>query len=223
MSKALVTDNETLLKFIKFLDTYNGRDKIARFLQYSGRFLAWYLPTVNNQETAKKAAILENHCSLARKLFRLFRFVHFFHNAQKTLLEEPDLVIKGTTVVQSVCLGLWLVYDHIIWAAKLNLTKVETTTYARRANIFWLIAMIMGVVKSAYLFKEVSESKNSPQVIRISQFSYALEGVRNVLDMPIPLYGLSTQFASRVPTGVVGLLGAITSLIGCYQQWNKIR
>jgi peroxin-11B len=84
MSKALVSDSELLAKFIKFTELTNGRDKIARLLQYGSRFFAWYLQS-SNLETSKKLATMEAHCSLARKLFRLFRTIEFFQKAQKGL------------------------------------------------------------------------------------------------------------------------------------------
>jgi hypothetical protein len=86
MSKAL-GDSDQLLKLIKYLDTYNGRDKIVRFLQYGGKFLSWYLPLLDRAEDGKKAAIMESHCSMARKVFRLFRSITFFQNLFKTIME----------------------------------------------------------------------------------------------------------------------------------------
>eukprot|EP01119_Soliformovum_irregulare_P005889 TRINITY_DN17631_c0_g1_i1.p1 TRINITY_DN17631_c0_g1~~TRINITY_DN17631_c0_g1_i1.p1 ORF type:complete len:229 (-),score=67.17 TRINITY_DN17631_c0_g1_i1:250-936(-) len=225
--KALISyQNETLLKVIKFLETHNGRDKLVRLMQYGSRFLAWFL-LQSQPENAKKLSVLENHSSLARKVFRLFKSLSYIQNAFKTLNEQKDAVLVFTTVIQGIALAAWLLYDHLIWAGKLGLTKVDLKGPARRANIFWLIAMVMGIIKSAHLIQRSEKllkfNKNADvKALKKEQSEATLEMTRNILDLPIPLYGLSTTFQSQVPTGFVGLCGTITSLIGLKQVWNKL-
>jgi hypothetical protein len=43
------------------------------------------------------------------------------------------------------------------------------------------------------------------------------------MDVPLPLTALNARAAQILPTGIVGLLGTITSAIGIYQVWSKMK
>lgn len=49
-------------------------------------------------------------------------------------------------MIQQFSLGLWLLYDHAILSAKIGWTK-SNENHNKKANIFWLIAMLMGIKK----------------------------------------------------------------------------
>jgi len=220
---------DTVNKSIKYLETHNGRDKIVRTIQYGSRFLSWYLSQHNAADSAKKLKVLEDSSSMSRKVFRLAKSLQHFQSAGKTFLAESDGVIKITTVVQQLALALWLLYDHVIWAGKLGLVKTDKMpTYARRANIFWLVAMLMGIVKSLYQLQQsqgklLRASGTARAEIKNKQFDDLLELVKNTLDVPIPLTALNQRVATLIPTGIVGLFGTLTSLIGVYQAWIKVK
>jgi hypothetical protein len=59
------------------------------------------------------------------------------------MVQQSDSVVKLTTVVQQLALGLWLLYDHVILAASLGFVQPNDTV-KRRANICWLVAMVAG-------------------------------------------------------------------------------
>ncbi len=219
---------ETVNKTIKFLDTHNGRDKIVRTIQYASRFLTWYLAQHNSADASKRFKTLEDSASMSRKVFRLAKFIAHFQSASKTFLEESDGVVKLTTVIQQLALALWLLYDHVIWAGKLGLVKTDRLpSYTRRANIFWLIAMVMGIAKCSYQLQQsqavaLRTTGTNKAELRKRQFEILLELIRNIFDVPIPLTALN-QRAALIPSGIVGLSGTFTSLIGAYQVWTKIK
>jgi len=132
-------------------------------------------------------------------------------------------------VVQNLCLAGWLFFDHIIWGAKIGLFKADVPSHAKKANIFWLIAMVCGIVKSCYLIQQAQQLVNTTQKpetvesLRKAQADYGLELARNVFDLTIPTTGLSKRVAAVIPSGMVGLCGTITSLIGIYQVWSKTK
>jgi len=227
MSKAVTTQIDSYSKLLKYLETHNGRDKIVRLFQYGGRFLAWYMINNGKADQAKKFQTLEESSSLARKVFRLLKSLSYLQAMMKCYIEEPDPIVKLTTVVQNFSLAGWLFFDHIIWGAKIGLFKADVPSHAKKANIFWLIAMVCGIVKSCYQMKLAQDSLNSkPESkdnIRKAQFEYGLELVRNLFDLTIPTTGLSKQAAAVIPSGVVGLCGSVTSVIGIYQVWSKTK
>jgi len=227
MSTSLVADNYN--RFLRLLETTNGRDKTVRLLQYGSRFLSWWLLNQSKPELAKRFSNLESHSSLSRKVFRLLKSLSYVQAAWKTMGQEEDSVVQSTGVVQNICLALWLYYDHIIWAAKIGLVQKDVAPQTRKANIFWLIAMIMGIVKSAYqlnITQQLSLSTQKPEALDAlnkRKQEYVLELLRNLLDVPIPLTALNQQAAAAIPTGIVGLCGTITSIIGMQQVWSKTK
>jgi hypothetical protein len=84
-------------------------------------------------------------------------------------------------------------------------------------------------LKSAYLLqatqalvpKAIKEGTLEP--LRKKQSELTLELLRNLIDVPIPLTGLSAPVARVIPTGIVGLCGMISSLIGIYQAYGKTK
>jgi hypothetical protein len=182
-------------------------------------------------DSSKKFATLENASSMSRKLFRFAKSLAHFQSAAKTYSEESDVVVKATSVVQQLALALWLLYDHVIWAGKLNVIKTDRLPiYSRRANIFWLVAMLMGILKSIYLLQQTQKISASSATkadslasLKKRQQEIFLELVRNIFDVPIPLTALSQKAGALIPSGIVGLFGTFTSFIGIYQAWTKIK
>jgi len=226
---SVVLSQDAITRLVKFLETHNGRDKVVRTIQYFSRFFAWYLLVNNKPEGHKIIAGLEAHSSMSRKIFRLLKSVAFVQSASKVAVEETDAVVKVTTVVQHLALAVWLIYDHIIWATKLGLMQSDVAKHNKKANISWLISMIAGALKSAYLLQQTQQKINAEQKpdaldsLRKRQFEYFIELMRNVFDLPIPIHALNKTVQQHVPTGLIGLSGTFTSLIGIYQIWVKTK
>jgi len=229
MAQALA-NQDFINKLVKYLDTHNGRDKICRFLQYGSKFLGWWVMLHNNTDLAKKFSSLETSSSMARKVFRLAKSIAFFQTALKSWYTENDVVVKLTTVVQNVSLGLWLVYDHIVWATKLGLIKSNIEEHSRKSNIFWFISMVTAILRNLYLLQQTQQlfasgthKQDTLESLRKRQSEYLLDLIRNFLDLPIPITALSKKASQIVPGGVVGLCGTVTSLIGVHQVWTKTK
>ena len=147
-----------------------------------------------------------------------------------TLLGEEDKVELITSVLQQLGLAIWLIYDNLMWAAKVGLIKnADTNTWLKRSNQAWLMAMLSAVVKNAYLLfqsEQLIKSTSTRETvvkIRNKQFNDSLELIRNFVDIPLPLTQLSPSVAEHMNSGFVGACGTITSLIGIYQEWKKIK
>jgi len=86
----------------------------------------------------------------------------------------------------------------------------------------------MGIIKNSYLLQQTHESaKNTTKTealhsLKQRQVAYLLDLLRNVFDLLIPITALSKQAAAKIPSGVVGFSGTVSSLIGFYQVWSKI-
>jgi len=216
----------TSLKVVRFLDNLNGRDKVARTIQYGAKLLAWWLMTGHKSEAAKRFLALETSSGMARKLFRLAKSLGLVQSAAKSYAEETDGVVRATTVVQQLSLAMWLLYDHLVWAGKVGVVNTDTAAHARKSNSFWLLAMLMGIVKSVYLLHQtqrlVAETSkaNTLEALRKRQTEFVLELLRNSFDLPIPISALFPRL--QISSGFVGASGLFTSVIGLYQVWSKI-
>jgi hypothetical protein len=71
--------------------------------------------------------------------------------------------------------------------------------------------------------KSNSKDTTTLEGLRKRQFEYLLEFIRNAVDVPIPVTALNSRVAQAIPTGVVGLCGVVSSLIGIYQVWMKTK
>ncbi|PRP83577.1 hypothetical protein PROFUN_09126 [Planoprotostelium fungivorum] len=228
-SSQIVAAQDNLNRVVRFMDTTAGRDKIVRLLQYSSRFFGWWLVNNNRLDLAKKFSSIEAHASMARKVFRLFKSIAHLQTAAKTWMQETDTVVSLTTVIQNLSLAIWLYYDHVIWAHKLGLIQRDLAPLSRKSNTFWLIAMLCGIAKATYLIHITQQLAHTTtkadmvESLRKRQSEFSLELVRNLLDLPIPVTSLSPRLAAVFPTGLVGLCGTLSSLIGIHQVWSKIK
>lgn len=64
-----VVQLDSFSRLLKLLETWGGRDRITRFIQYVSRFLAFYLKE-SNADYAKRFETMQGHSALARKVFR---------------------------------------------------------------------------------------------------------------------------------------------------------
>jgi hypothetical protein len=89
--------------------------------------------------------------------------------------------------------------------------------------------MIAGIAKATYLIHITQQLAHTTtkadmvESLRKRQSEFSLELVRNLLDLPIPVTSLSPRLAAVFPTGLVGLCGTLSSLIGIHQVWSKIK
>jgi len=212
---------------VQFLDNLNGRDKVCRTIQYGSKFLAWWLIANNNSELSKRFLTLENSAAMSRKIFRLAKSISLIQSASKTFNDEKNLVVNATTVLQQLCLAMWLFYDHAVWAGKLGLVQTDIAGHTRKSNSFWLVSMIMGVAKNAYLLHQThmlaaeTTKANTLELLRKRQVESLLELLRNFFDIIIPLSTLAPRL--QIPTGLVGASGLFTSIIGMWQVWCKLK
>jgi len=213
-------------KTIKFLNTHNGRDKLCRTMQFGSKFASLQLENYGETDYSKRLMAVSNSTSTGRKLFRLFKSLNFIQAAVNAYLEELDPVVKVTSVVQNFCLAVWLYYDHFIWAGKAGLLKGDLTVIGRRSNAFWLVAMLVAIVKQIYLLQQAQKlaKRDNKQVSRAgTQLEIIIELLRNVFDVPLPLTALSEGAAQTISPSTVSLLATLSSIIGFYQVWTKIK
>ena len=168
-------------------------------------------------------------------VFRLGKSVDNFRGALQTIhLNNPLLRLLIT--LTKLNRGLYLLFDHLIWAGRMRLATIDLRYWNRLANRFWLLAIILALLRDLYelvvaiqmerkRLKQYSSSSGTPPsgkqvVVNVMRNNPGLvvDIVKNGSDFCIPASRLDLIY---LPSGVVGLLGVISSVAGLLGDWNE--
>ncbi|XP_073136720.1 peroxisomal membrane protein 11C-like [Henckelia pumila] len=224
MSSLDVTRAELALAVL-YLNKAETRDKICRSIQYGSRFLA-------NGEPGT-AQNVEKSVSLARKVFRLFKFINDLH-----VLISPSapgtpipLILLGKS--KNALLSTFLFLDQFVWLGRSGIYKnKERTELIGRISLFcWLGSSICSTLVeigeigrlSISMKKLEKELKNTNKYKNEQYKSKAQESnerslafVKAALDIVVAV-GLLQLAPKKVTPRVSGAVGFASSLISCYQ------
>lgn len=167
-------------------------------------------------------------------MFRLGKSIDSFLAALQTIhLTNPAQRLLVT--LTKISRGLYLLIDHIIWASRMNLVSIDNRFWARLANRFWLLALFLSLLRDLYELvvafrlekKRLNQyspslTQNSPRAL-IGNVLHAnpalvIDSVKNMADLWIPVSRLDLVY---LPSGIVGLLGVVSSLAGLMSAHNQ--
>ncbi|CAD0046912.1 unnamed protein product [Aureobasidium pullulans] len=205
----------------KYVATTMGRDKALRLVQYLSRFLAWYtLRTNSPQTTVVQWSKLKANLGLVRKAMRIGKFVEHFRAAataydSKTL----DPVIRFCTTGRQLGYGAYMLTDTLTY---LDASGVQ-------AYKAWMTGLCFSVLNGVYtIYKSRNEeaaqtdkavaAEKTVEVKKLQRSAAQTQLISDLCDLFIPVSALGYI---NVDDGVVGLAGAVSSLIGLMAQWNK--
>lgn len=217
---------------VLYLSKAETRDKICRAIQYGSKFLS-------NGEPGT-AQNVDKSTSLARKVFRLFKYVNELH----ALLTPPPkttplpLILLGKS--KNALVGTFLLLDQIVWAGRTGIYKnKERADLIGRISLFcFLGANICSTlietselgrlsISIKKLEKELKKIKNTSTVdqakleeqhrLKLKQSNDRLLGLAKASVDIVVAIGLLQLAPKKVTPRVTGGLGFITSLISLYQ------
>lgn len=131
--------------------------------------------------------------------------------------------------------GLYLLFDHVVWAAKLKLITTDTAKWSRIASRFWAISVLLGLLRDIYDLlaaikmeqsRTTAQDRNTRSRRSLSSAlsrtvvnhpAVVLDLVKNSTDIFIPLGNLKVV---NMSSGAVGLMGVVSSLCGLIALWN---
>ncbi|CAH9123820.1 unnamed protein product [Cuscuta epithymum] len=219
-----VTRTELALA-VMYLNKAEARDKICRAIQYGSKFLS-------NGEPGT-AQNVDKSTSLARKVFRLFKFINDLHalispSAPGTPL---SLVLLGKS--KNALLSTFLFLDQIVWLGRTGIYKnKERAELLGRISLFcWMGSSVCTTLVetgelgrlSASMKKLEAKLKNTnkyqneeyqSKLKKSNDRSVAL--VKAGLDIVVAV-GLLQLAPKKVTPRVTGAFGFVSSLISCYQ------
>ncbi|KAJ9171323.1 hypothetical protein P3X46_014710 [Hevea brasiliensis] len=210
---------------VLYLNQAEARDKICRAIQYGSKFLS------NGQPGT--AQNVDKSTSLARKVFRLLKFVNDLHGLISPVPQETPLPLVFLGKSKNALLSTFLFLDQIVWLGRSGIYKdKEHAELIGQISLYcWMGSSVCSTLVeigelgrlSASMKKLVKELKNSDKyqneqyrakLQKSNERSLAL--VKAALDIVVAV-GLLQLAPKKVTPRVTGAFGFITSLISCYQ------
>ncbi|KAK1134759.1 hypothetical protein K0M31_007533 [Melipona bicolor] len=224
MSTALISE---------YLETHQGRDKFLRTLSYAAKFAT--LGTFSN-ETERKLKIFSSQISECRMILRLLDDIPTIHYAMTYGWgkEESDWLIRCAELMQILVDTIFGPVEHIFWAGKHNLIKINIEAWDNASTWFWIISLQLSLLKSLRKLKKFNSYKTYlnetncnkrvvSKIITKQKRNELLTCIRLVLDMCYAVSYLppGTFWGGKLKTWHVGALGTLSSLIGLYQALSQ--
>ncbi|XP_074263266.1 peroxisomal membrane protein 11C [Silene latifolia] len=210
---------------VLYLNKAEARDKLCRAIQYGSKF-------VSNGEPGT-AQNVDKSTSLARKVFRLFKFVNDLHALiSPTPAGTPlPLVLLGKS--KNALLSTFLFLDQIVWLGRSGIyqNKEKTDVIGKISLYCWMSSSVCSTLVelgelgrlAASMKKLEKELKGSDEhqneqykgkVEKYNERSLAL--VKAAMDIVVAA-GLLQLAPKKINARVTGAFGFTTSLISCYQ------
>ncbi|KAF8380326.1 hypothetical protein HHK36_027810 [Tetracentron sinense] len=210
---------------VLYLNKAEARDKICRAIQYGSKFLS-------NGEPGT-AQNVDKSTSLARKVFRLFKFVNDLHALISPTPQGSPLPLVLLGKSKNALLSTFFILDQIVWLERSGIYKnKERADLIGRISLFcWMGSSVCNTLVelgelgrlSASMKKLEKDLKNSDKY-QNEQYSSKLKKsnerslalIKSVMDIVVAV-GLLQLAPKKVTPRVTGGFGFVSSLISCYQ------
>jgi peroxin-11B len=171
-------------------------------------------------------------------VLRFGKSVEVFYASFRTI-HLNDAWLAFTLTVNKICQSIFLLTDHIVWLSRSGLVKdVDAAKWTQRSNKYWVISLVMGIVRDIYEINRVISSfssyKNLSECIASSALSIrsakdvtvcfsslldfvitykhlSVDTLKNCCDLFIPLTSMGYV---KLSPRIIGLLGVVSSLAG---------
>ncbi|KAE8721302.1 Peroxisomal membrane protein 11E [Hibiscus syriacus] len=224
MSTLDVTRAELAL-IVLYLNKAEARDKICRAIQYGSKFLS------NGQPGT--AQNVDKSTSLARKVFRLFKFVNDLHGLISPVPQGTALPLVLLGKSKNALLSTFLFLDQVVWLHRSGIYKnKEHAELLGRISLFcWMGSSIcttlvelgelgrlsVSMKKLEKNLKNSDKYKNEEYCAKLQKSNErTLALVKAGMDIVVAV-GLLQLAPKKVTPRVTGAFGFVTSLISCYQ------
>ncbi|KAI5633552.1 peroxisomal biogenesis factor 11 (PEX11) domain-containing protein [Phthorimaea operculella] len=231
---------------IKVNNQSNGRDKLARLVQYTSRLIWHQLESRHaNKYSVDRIKNLELTLSSFRKILRLGRCVDVGYTALNTMqIEDP--ILRFCLTASKLSNALFLYADHIVWLTKSGFLKTDSEKWNKTANKFWLLSIVANLARDLYelchiiklhnpTFLKPSELLNGPaktiNYAETAKYVFMLmnchkdvfiDTLKNSCDLFIPLTALGFTKFSPSTVGMLGAVSSLAALVTIVQPISKL-
>ncbi|XP_075216009.1 peroxisomal biogenesis factor 11ab isoform X2 [Lycorma delicatula] len=113
-----------------------------------------------NKKSVEKLKQIEYTFSTFRKILRLGRCIDVLYSSLTTInYTEP--MVRLTSTLSKITNGLYLLCDHVLWAARAGLADINTAEWGTTANRYWLFSIYCNLIRDVYeIFRIISLYNN---------------------------------------------------------------
>ncbi|XP_044501833.1 peroxisomal membrane protein 11C-like [Mangifera indica] len=213
-----------LALLVLYLNKAETRDKICRAIQYGSKFLS------NGQPGT--AQTVDKNTSLARKVFRLFKFVNDLHALISPVPQGSPLHLVLLGKSKNALLSTFLFLDQIVWLGRSGIYKnKERAELIGQISLYcWMgssicstlveigeLSRLSASVKKLKDLKGSDKYKNEQYQAKLQKSNdRSLALVKAAMDIVVAV-GLLQLAPKKVTPRVTGAFGFVSSLISCYQ------
>lgn len=210
---------------VLYLNKAEARDKICRAIQYGSKFLS------NGQPGT--AQNVDKSTSLARKVFRLFKFINDLHGLISPVPQGTSLPLILLGKSKNALVSTFLFLDQIVYLGRTGIYKnKERAELLGRISLFcWLGSSCCSTLVEAgeigrlsASMKKIERNHKDGDILKNEQYRAKLQKskerslalIKSALDIFVAA-GLLQLAPKKITPRVTGALGFTTSLISCYQ------
>ncbi len=210
---------------VLYLNKAEARDKICRAIQYGSKF-------VSNGEPGT-AQNVDKSTSLARKVFRLFKFINDLHGLISPVAPGTPLPLVLLGKSKNALLSTFLFLDQVVWLHRTGIYKnKERAELIGRISLFcWMGSSICTTLvevgelgRLSKSLKKLEKDLKGSDKYKDEQYSSKLKKsnertlalVKAGMDIVVAV-GLLQLAPKKVTPRVTGAFGFVSSLISCYQ------
>ncbi|XP_018462247.2 peroxisomal membrane protein 11D [Raphanus sativus] len=210
---------------VMYLNKAEARDKLCRAIQYGSKFLSGGQPgTAQN---------VDKSTSLARKVFRLFKFVNDLHGLISPVPKGTPLPLVLLGKSKNALLSTFLFLDQIVWLGRSGIYKnKERAELLGRISLFcWMgssvcttLVEIGEIGRLSSSMKKIEKRLKNGTKYQDEEYRAKLKQsnerslalIKSAMDIVVAA-GLLQLYPKKINPRVTGAFGFITSLISCYQ------
>ncbi|CAG7908632.1 unnamed protein product [Brassica rapa] len=230
-SSTLDVSRAELALVVMYLNKAEARDKLCRAIQYGSKFLSGGQPgTAQN---------VDKSTSLARKVFRLFKFVNDLHGLISPVPKGTPLPLVLLGKSKNALLSTFLFLDQIVWLGRSGIYKNKEraellgrislfcwmgssvcTTLVELGEIGRLSSSMKKIEKGLKNGNKYQDEEYRAKLKKSNERSLAL--IKSAMDIAVAA-GLLQLSPEKITPRITGAFGFITSIISCYQVLKKLK
>jgi len=240
---------DTVGELLLLLESSGGREKLARLVQFSSKYLKWKEETekARNQKSIQMWENIENNMITIQKFLNLFKTIAVLRAFHRLLPHSTsELSIPLFFQLSGKIVGFAnLVLDHATYAEKLGIWIPDQPTLVavnKLASLTWLADILCSTFEHLALLSSLHTPKNqyaaiaasstptettlilapssNPSTLALSASTRVI--LRNLFDLPIAMDGSGIKVFKGLQSGHFGLLGTISSLLAIYDMWPTV-
>ncbi|XP_029190706.1 peroxisomal membrane protein 11C-like [Acropora muricata] len=141
------------------LETYRGREKIMRILQYASFLASGGLSKVSCGSAGDKFLIFAEAMSECRTVLRLFDDAAMISYARSygTGKEEKDKIVRWTNLVDILSGLTFYPLEHIAWARDKKLLPGNSSKFWDASLYCWIVSLVACIIRDLWLLKKLQQ------------------------------------------------------------------